>query len=81
MKDAIKGMGSRDEAQKILDEMNALAKEIPMGEDLELLASFLGKLRAIGWTVLTEKITKKSGKMYGRYKLVSPDSEEARNLP
>ena len=81
MDDKIKDKAFRDEAQKILDEMNALAEKTPMGEDAELLASFLDKLRAIGWTVLTDKITKKDGKMYGHYRLADPDSEEARNLP
>ena len=79
--DKMKDKKFRDEAQKILAEMNALAEKTPMGADAELLAVFLGKLHAIGWTVLTDKITKKAGKMYGHYRLADPDSEEVRNFP
>ena len=71
------GDDTKEEAQKVLAEMNAFAEKTPILADDAHLAAFLDKMRSLGWAGLTDEITKKGGTMYAHYRLADPDSEEA----
>ena len=89
MKDRIKRKLTKDEALKILAQMNDMVcgrnfANVSVSKEYEGLCE---KLRSLGWLALVKKSTFKikrtenGNEIRLQLKLVSPDSEEARNLP
>lgn len=71
------GESTKEEAMGVLAEMNAISDKTPIAGDDEEFLMLLEKLRSLGWEALTDKITKRGGKMYAQYRLADPDSQEA----
>ena len=67
---------TKEEALGVLAELNDFADKMPMENDDEQFLALLEKLRSLGWDVLTDKLTKKGGKMHAQYRLADPDSQE-----
>ena len=79
------GADHKEEALKVLAEMNAFLDSHSMAETVKEeekhFLPLLDKIRALGWVVLSDKLYRKNGELHFRHKLVDPDSEETWDIP
>lgn len=75
----------KDEALKVLDEMNKFLDAHSMAEmvkeEEKRFLTLLEKIRSLGWVTLSDKIYRKNGSLHITQKLVDPDSEETWDIP